>query len=113
MLNFRSAKLQDIEQIQQIENEYYDGFYLPDKVLKSWIQILPENFIIAEENNKAIGCIFFEYLEKVKAIPYVHDISKTHVPDGKYAYISEIAIKEKYKTVDIIQKMFDTMLEKC
>jgi len=111
-MKFRQARVEDVEQIQKVENEYYDGFFIPDKTLESWIRTLPENFIIAEEDDEIIGCIFFEYLRKVKAIPYVHDITKTHVPDGKYAYISEIAIKEKYKTTDVIQKLFDMMLEK-
>lgn len=110
-MRFRQAGVEDVEQIQKVENEYYNGFFLPNKLLESWIPTLPENFIIAEENEKVIGCIFFEYLEKVKAIPYVHDISKTHVPDG--GYISEIAIRKKYKTTDTIQKLFDMMLEKC
>ena len=74
MVNIRPAKLEDIKQIQEIEKEYYGGFNCPKETLKNWIQNLSENFIVAEKNNQVAAFIFFEYLNKIKAIPFVHQL---------------------------------------
>jgi len=110
MITFRSTNLKDIEQIQKIEKEYYEGFMCPKDILKSWIKELPENFIVAEEDNKIFGFIFFEYLNEIKAIPFVHKLE--HKPNGKYVYISEVGISKRSEDSDILQRLFEKVIEK-
>jgi N-acetylglutamate synthase-like GNAT family acetyltransferase len=110
MITFRSTNLQDIEQIQQIEKEYYEGFMCPEDILKSWIKELPENFIVAEEDKKILGFIFFEYLNEIKTIPFVHKLE--HKPNGKYVYISEVGISKRSDDSDILQRLFEKVIEK-
>lgn len=110
MISFRSAKLQDIKQIQQIEKEYYEGFNCPEETLKNWIQNLPDNFIVAEMDNKIVGFVFFEYLSEIKAITFVHKLE--HKKDGKFVYISEVGVLNEFQKSDILQKLFDKLVEK-
>lgn len=110
MVNFRSAKLQDIKQIQKIEKEYYEDFSCPEETLKNWIQKLSENFIVAEIGEKISGFIFFEYLNKLKNIPFVHKLE--HKSNGKYVYISEVGISDEFQNSDILQKLFDKLIKK-
>jgi hypothetical protein len=35
---FRQAILSDVKEIQKVEKEYYEGFYVDEKVLKSWME---------------------------------------------------------------------------
>jgi len=109
MINLRSAKIKDIKQIQETEKKYYEGFSYPEKTLKNWIRKTPSNFIVAEKNGKIIGFIFFEYVKKAEAIPFVHQPENNR--DGKYIYISEIAVLEKHK--DILQELFDRIIIKA
>ncbi|MBL7169546.1 MAG: GNAT family N-acetyltransferase [Candidatus Aenigmarchaeota archaeon] len=110
-MKLRNAKLVDVKKIQDLENEYYGGFSVSLDILENWIEGLSENFFIAEENDGILGCIFFEYLNSVKSVPYVHKL--VHDKNGKYGYVSEILIKDELKNTDLGQKLFDKMLEKC
>ncbi len=108
MIKFKLVKLQDINQIQQIEKEYYEGFCCPEKILKSWIEQLPENFIVAEKNKRLIGFIFFEYFDKIKAVPFIHEIK--HKENGKFAYVSEVGILNGHK--HILRQLLKKAMEK-
>jgi len=108
-MQFRKARLEDIEQIQAIESEYYEGFKCPEKTLSSWIKDLAENFIVAEENKKIVGFIFFEFLDEAKAIPFIHDTKNTHKPEGDYVYITEVGVPDS--RLELMQKLFDKMVE--
>lgn len=110
MINFRSTRLQDLGQIQQIEKEYYEGFSCPEEILKSWLEQLSDNFIVAEENGKIIAFIFSEYLDEIKAIPFIHALE--HRENGKFVYISEIGILDEYRNTDALQQLFDKLIEK-
>ncbi|VVB61064.1 Acetyltransferase (GNAT) family protein [uncultured archaeon] len=110
MVILRQAKLRDIEQIQQVEKEYYEGFNCPRKTLELWIEKLPENFIIAEEGDQIIAFIFFEYFNEIKAVPFIHE--PEHYADGKYVYISEIGIVDEFRGSDILHKLLDRVIEK-
>lgn len=110
MVILRKAKLSDIKQIQEIEKEYYEGFSCPEKTLIEWINGSNENFIVAEVNNVIVGFIFFEYLAKISAVPFIHKLE--HNLKGKYVYISEIGILNKFRNSDILQKLFDKLFEK-
>ena len=111
MTNIRSAKLKDIKQIQKIEKEYYEGFKCPIEILKNWIGNLNENFMVAEEGKKIIGFIFFEYLNEIKAIPFVHKLE--HKKNGKFVYISEIGILNEFQDSNILQQLFNQLLDKA
>jgi N-acetylglutamate synthase-like GNAT family acetyltransferase len=110
MSTFRPAKLQDIMQIQKIEKEYYEGLSCPKEILKSWIEKLPKNFIVAEENGRIAAFIFFERLNKIKAMPFVHNVA--HSPKGEYVYISEIGISGKSKDCGLLQELLEKAIEK-
>lgn len=108
MTNLRPAKIDDIEQIQQIEKEYYEVFSCPREILKNWIEYLPENFIVADKNGKIAGFIFFETINKVKAIPFIHKVENKK--KGKFIYISEVGILGR--NTNILQKLLDTVIKK-
>jgi N-acetylglutamate synthase-like GNAT family acetyltransferase len=110
-VNFRVACLDDIKQIQEVEREYYEGFNCSEDILKNWIQNLPDNFIVAEKDDRLVGFIFFEYLNEIRAIPFVHKLE--HKIGGKYAYVSEIGILDGLQNSEILQELFDEMIEKC
>ena len=109
MINIRPASLNDIEQIQHIEKEYYEGYSCPEDTLKSWISQHSESFFIAEKDGKLVGFLFFEYLNQPEALPFVHELR--HNAGGKYCYVSEIGVIGWDKGV--AQQLFDAMLEKA
>jgi len=106
---FRQAKLEDIKKIQEIERKYYEGFNCPLKTLEEWIKNLPENFIVAEQNKKIIGFIFFEYLNETKAVPFIHTLE--HKKDGRFVYVSEVGVLDRHENV--LQQLLDKLIEKA
>jgi len=109
MVVFRQARLGDVKAIQMIENEYYEGFSCPEEQLIEWIARLSGNFIVAEEGSNVVGFIFFEYLDKAEALPFIHKLA--HRKGGRYAYISEIGALDLHKGV--LQQLFEKALEKA
>jgi hypothetical protein len=108
-VKFRQATVSDIPQIQAIERDFYDGFKLPEEILRGWIDNLGENFLVAEDMRKLVGCIFWEQLEEIKALPYIHKSKDSHKPNGEYFYISEVGVlNKKFK---LLQKLFDRVVE--
>jgi len=94
---FRQPKLKDESQIHEISEEFYKGYETTKDVLRGWIKDLPKQFIVVEINGKIEGCVFWEYLEEIKAIPYFHKSEDYNSPKGKYAYVSEIVIADKFR----------------
>lgn len=111
MVQIRPAKMQDIADIQAIEKQYYEGFSCPEANLKQWIENLSENFFVAVSGNHIVAFLFFEYLGEIKAIPFVHEIE--HSASGKYVYVSEVGILDKFAKSDILQTLFDAMKRKA
>lgn len=103
-MQIREATLNDTEGIQLVEKDYYEGFSCDEHTLKSWIKT--GNFFVAEENNEIIGFIYFEFLDNVLALPFVH---KPITGEGKYVYVSEIGVINK--DIKLMQKLFDFMLK--
>lgn len=103
-MRIRKAALIDAKGIQLVEKEYYEGFSCDKNILKSWIKA--GNFFVAEENNKISGFIFFEFLDGVKAIPFIH---RPLNEKGEYVYLSEIGVVNN--DVKLMQKLFDFMLK--
>lgn len=99
----------DIPQIQAIEKDFYDGFKLPEEILRGWIENINENFIVAEDKGKLVGCIFWEQLEEVKAIPYIHKPDDFHRPKGEYFYISEVGALGR--DFGLLQRLFDKVVK--
>jgi hypothetical protein len=108
-MEFRKALISDISQIQAIEEDFYGGFKLPEAVLRDWIENLRENFIVAEDDGKLTGCIFWEQLGEIRAIPYLHQSEDFHQPKGEYFYISEVGVLNK--DADLLQSLFDLVIE--
>lgn len=88
---------------------YYDGFELPGKILKNWIENLGKNFIVVEENGKLMGHIFWEQLEEIKAIPFSHSSKDFHRPTGKYFNISEIGVL--HNDLELLQQLFQEVIK--
>lgn len=103
-MRIRKATPNDIKEIQLVEQDYYKGFVCDKKTLESWIRT--ENFFVAEENNKIIGFIFFEFLNEIKALPFIH---KPINKEGKCAYVSEISVINQ--NIKLMQDLFDFMLK--
>ena len=74
-----------------------------------WIRNLPEQFMVVEVGEEIAGCIFWEYLENIKAIPYFHKTHDYNSPEGKYAYVSEVVIAEKYKKRGLMWLLYGVM----
>lgn len=110
MACLRPATLRDIPQIQRVEEEYYEGFHCPEGVLREWIAGAPQNFIIAVEAGKVAGFIFFEYLDSIRPLPFVHNLE--HDRNGKFAYVSEIGVLEKFRNSCILQRLVGRLVEK-
>jgi hypothetical protein len=81
----RRATPSDIMRIQEIEREYYDGFYCPEGILESWIGT--GRFLLAEEGGDILGFMFFEYVNKPESLPFIHKPLRNTM--GRYCYISE------------------------
>ena len=103
--------MQDIADIQAIEKQYYDGFSCPEANLKQWVEKLSKNFFVAVSDNYVVAFLFFEYLDEIKAIPFVHEIE--HSANGKYVYVSEVGILDEFTKSDILQTLFDAMKRKA
>lgn len=108
-MKFRKALISDIPQIQAIEKDFYNGFKLPEAVLRDWIENLDDHFIVAEDQGKLVGCIFWEQLGKIRAIPYFHRTKDFHQSAGKYGYLSEVGVLNQ--DADLLQKLFDMVIE--
>lgn len=103
-MRIRKARADDVKELQLVEKEYYEGLSCDDNTLKSWIRT--ENFFVAEENNKILGFIFFEFLNEVKALPFIHEPINEK---GKYVYVSEISVVNN--DIKLMQELFDFMLK--
>jgi len=103
-MQIRNATSNDIKAIQSVEKDYYEGFSCDEETLKSWIK--NNNFFVAEENNKIAGFIYFEFIDEIKALPFIH---KSIRGKGEYAYGSEIGVVNN--NLKLMQKLFDFMLK--
>ncbi len=108
-MKFRKVSVSDIPQIQAIEKDFYDGFNLPEAVLRNWIENLGESFLVAEDKGKLAGCIFWEQLGEIKAVPYVHKSEDFHKPKGEYFYVSEVGALGR--DFGLLQKLFDKVVK--
>lgn len=108
-MKFRKAAISDIHQIQAIEEDFYEGFKLTGIILRDWIDNLSENFLVAEDGRKLVGCIFWEQLDEIKAIPYFHQSQDFHKSGGEYAYISEVGVLDK--NADLLQQLFNRVVK--
>ena len=88
----RKANIEDLKQIIELEKKYYEGYSISEELLNKWIK--NGNFFVIEEESKILGSIYFEFLDEIKDLPWYHEpINK----QGKYIYISEIAVDSQDK----------------
>ena len=97
----------DIKDIQKIEKKYYGGYFCPQGVLKNWLK--SRNFLIAKRKNKIITFLFLETVNQIKALPFIHQLQKK---SGKYLYVSEIGILDRYIKTDAFSQLFLKMLDR-
>jgi hypothetical protein len=108
-IEFRNPTLDDIDAIHEIAKEYYKGYEASKEVLTGWIKDATSQFIVVEVAGEIAGCIFWEYLDEIKAIPYFHESKDYNSSKGKYAYVSEIVIAEKYKRKGLIWLLYGVL----
>ncbi len=110
-MHLRSAELQDIGSLLKIEEEFYEGSCCPEKTLRQWIVGLPQNFIVAEERGRIVGFVFFEYFDKIKTVPFVHQLE--HDKNGKYVYVSDIGILDEFQGSGVLQMLFRELVNRA
>lgn len=103
----RKAEKIDSKNIIELEKRYYDGYSISEDLLSKWIS--NGNFYICEEDSKIIGSIYFEFIDKIKDLPWHHE---PIIGNGKYAYISEIAVNSENVVPALFQKVMDTAKQK-
>lgn len=112
MLRLRSAELQDIRSILKIGEKFYEGSCCPEETSRQWIAGLPKNFIVAEDDDdKIVGFAFFEYFDKIKTVPFVHQLE--HDKNGKYVYVSDIGILDEFQDSGVLQMLFRELVNKA
>ncbi len=99
----RPVRAIDVKQIQELEESYYDGYFISEAVLSSWIK--DGNFFVIEENSKIVGSIYFEFLNEIRDLPWEHQPINNKT--GKYIYISEIAVD----SIERIDGLFTEVLK--
>ncbi len=109
-VKIRLVRPSDTLEIQRVEKEFYEGSSCLLEVLGCWIESLPENFLVARVGGKIVGFIFFEYLNCVKALPFIHNFS--HQKNGAYAYVSDVGVSDGFSEAGVLQKLLDEMLKK-
>jgi len=102
------AKPKDVKTIQKIEKEYYEGYACPQSILKSWIKN-NSNFLIAKKRGKLVAFLFFETINQIKTLPFVH---KPYKNSGRYLYVSEMGILDKYARSNVLEQLFKDLIEK-
>ncbi len=107
-IQIQNAKQSDIKAIQKVEKEYYEGYFCPRGVLKNWIKGSC-NFLVARRKNELISFLFLETVNQIKALPFIH---KPQRKSGKYLYVSEIGILDRYAKTNILNQLFKELLKK-
>lgn len=92
-MKIRKIKETELRKISEIDMDFYEGYSTPLEVLENWQKTFPDGFFIVEENDNICGYIFVELLDKIKAVPFIHDANITHSQKGKYAYDSGFGVK--------------------
>lgn len=106
---FRQPTLRDVKRIHEIAQEFYKGFEVSKEILTNWVRNLPEQFIVVKIDGEIEGSVFWEYLKEIKAVPYFHKTSDYNSPHGKYAYVSEIVIADKFKDKGLMWLLYGAM----
>lgn len=96
-MEIRKIKETDLRKIGGIDRDFYEGYQTPFEVLANWVEIFPEGFIVAEENNDIVAYIFVELFGKIKAVPFIHDAKITHSQKGKYLYVSGFGVRNGFE----------------
>jgi hypothetical protein len=102
-MDIRKADSNDVDKIVGLEKDYYDGYSVSKNILTKWIRT-GQYYVVEERNGVVVGSIYFEFLEKIRALPFEHepvDEKPNHV------YVSEVAVKSE----DVFQELFSKVLE--
>jgi len=110
-MNIRLVKEKELEKLQEIDKEYYDGWKSPMSVLKNWFETFPEGFFVAEEKGKIIAYIFVELLKKYGIVPFMNDAKTLHNLNGKYMNVSGLGVLSKYKNTDAGENLGEKIIE--
>ena len=108
-ITFRNPSIKDVKPIHLIAQEFYQGYETNETILTDWITNSPKQFVVVEIDEKIEGCIFWEYLDEIKALPYFHKTQDFNSPQSRYAYVSEIVISKKYKEKGLMWLLYGAM----
>jgi len=98
----RKANPNDVDKIVELEKDYYDGYSISKNILAKWIK--SGRYYVVERGGAVVGSIYFEFLKKIKDLPWEHE-AVDEKPN--YIYISEIAVKSE----NILKELFSKVLE--
>jgi GNAT superfamily N-acetyltransferase len=110
-MKIRQMKEKELELLQEIDKEYYDGWSSPIKILKNWFETFPQGFFVAEDKGKIIAYIFVELLKDYGIVPFMHDAKILHDPNGKYMNVSGLGVLSKYKNTNVGKILGEKIIE--
>lgn len=111
MVTIKQANYDDITEIVEIDKQAFGNQGISKETIESQIKIFPEGIFIVEENNKIIGVICCEKLEKEKFPHYNHDVCKTHSKGGAFLYLSVITVTEEFRNKGIGSLLLEKVSE--
>ncbi len=99
----RKANRIDIPRIIALEQKYYEGSSVPPHILQGWIST--GNFYVFTDGLNIKGSIFYEFLSKPVAIPYLHE--PLHQESKNFVYVSDVAAESTKE----IQELFSVLMK--
>jgi len=113
-ISVRPTKLEDMDEIMQIEKEVY-GAAVTRETFESLVKVFPEGFLVAEDlkKHKIAGYIGFERIDEIKAIPYVHEVHMFHTAEGKNAYLEAFGVAIKYQKKGVGELLYKSAIDKA
>jgi|SRR3989344_428918 len=107
----RNAIDLDLENIQDIEQIVEGDDAASFEVLRSRLEMFPEGFLVAEQDQKIIGYVESCLWNKrdFKTFDEIRDFPKDHAPDGKDLYVIFLAVHPRFRRKGVGSKLIKTL----
>jgi len=111
-MKIRSASLNDIAQISELEEAIEKENAASSKTIFSRLKMFPEGFLVAKEKNRVVGylesCLWdknnFETFNEIKDFP------KNHNQNSKTLYIIFLAVAEDQRRKEVGSELVKTII---
>lgn len=107
---FRQATKSDMDAVMALEREMYGEDYTRS-TFESWLEAFSEGFILATKLGKVIGFVVIARIDRVMAIPYVHNATDYFASDGDVFYLAGFGVKKEYQPREIGTKLYRQVIE--